>query len=300
MEFQQLKNDPQVSDPFDLEPLIANRVPATDLLVAMDTAARAQVKAGNLPIGNDEDGVEEAEESDEEAPPGFLRRRPPDDNVSGSPRVLDPNVGSLAKTLQSARFMLDDEDDDEVEGSGPVLAQVAGSILAIVLYRKSINPRLLEQALMAAWDPLRPVTMTIIEDNLFVFRFESRVDYNMVLRQGPWHYNYYMVAMREVLDDTPLRRDSLTSIIFWLQIGNIPPKQRKVSVANMFAEHVGQVLELDMPNGVSRYPYLRAKVAIDIRDSLPKETELEYKQVVDKVTFRYERLQSFYYWCGLI
>lgn len=55
-----------------------------------------------------------------------------------------------------------------------------------------------------------------------------------------------------------------------------------------------------MPNGVSRYPYLRAKVAIDIRDSLPKEIELEYKKVVDKVTFRYERLQSFCYWCGLM
>lgn len=188
-----LSHDSRASDPFDLEPLIANRIPTTDLLMAMDTAVRAQVKAGKLPIRQDGNGVEETEKPDEDAPPGFMRRRPPEEKS-------DPNIWSLAKYLQYARFMLDDEDVEEVESSGPILAQVAGSILATVLYRKRINPRLLEQALMAAWDPLRPVSMTKLEGNLFVFKFESRLDYNMVIRQGPWHYNYYMVAMREVLD----------------------------------------------------------------------------------------------------
>lgn len=118
---------------------------------------------------------------------------------------------SLSQSLKNNRFSLDDEPADP---TSPGQALVGRTLITTLLYRGRVIPTQLEKTLMAARSPIWSVTMTVLEENLFLFRFEHRVNYNKVLRDRPWQFNQFLLVMKEVYKDTLLNRSVQTSILF--------------------------------------------------------------------------------------
>lgn len=83
-------------------------------------------------------------------------------------------------------------------------ASKRGTRLAALLYRRRFSVASLERALLTAWAPIWNVSMTTLEENLFLFRFEHQVDLNKVLRDGPWRFNQFLLVMSEVAEDSLL------------------------------------------------------------------------------------------------
>lgn len=106
--------------------------------------------------------------------------------------------------------------------------------------------------------------------------------------------------MKEVYKDTPLNRSVLTSIPFWVQIHNVSVLKRTEQIARSFGGLLGTVLGIDHPKGRHGYPFLRVRVEMDIRGSLPKKTTLVYMGEDVKIEFKYESLFLLYFWCGLL
>lgn len=103
--------------------------------------------------------------------------------------------------------------------------------------------------MLAAWSPIWHVAMTTLEDNLFLFSFEHRVDQSKVIREGPWRFNQFMLVMKEVYKDTPMSRSILTSIPFWIQIHNVPVLRRTERTARSLGGLLGTVLDVDIKQG---------------------------------------------------
>lgn len=121
-----------------------------------------------------------------------------------------------------------------------------------------------------------------------------------MLRDGPWRFNQYLIVMKEVSENSPMDRASLSSIPLWVQIYGIPILKQTEQVARYVGGLLGKVISIDLAQGRNRYPYLRVRVDMDIRRPLSKGTTLVCSGTDKKIEFRYERLFLFCFWCGYL
>lgn len=169
--------------------------------------------------------------------------------------------------LRNAEFTLEEDEIEEENNQENVLS--GGSLLLTVMYRREINPSHVEGAMRAAWSPMWQMTMTALEGNLFLFRFEHRIDLNKALNEGSWRFNKYFVALKEIQKDTPLEKGILTVIPMWIQIHNVPVLKRTEKTAESFEKLFGAVLNIDIS-----HPFLRVLVAFRIRRAIQPHTSL--------------------------
>lgn len=108
------------------------------------------------------------------------------------------------------------------------------------------------------------------------------------------------MVMREVSDDSPLNRTLLTSVMFWVQVYDVPVLRQTEYVSRFMGNLLSTVVSVDLGPGRNRYSYLRIMVEVDIRGALPKGTTLVLNRKDMPVKFKYERLFAFCFWCGLL
>lgn len=205
----------------------------------------------------------------------------------------------ISRGLEGGRFELEDGLGESDPGVS-TLPSKGGLLLASLLCRRAYSAVAFERAMLSAWAPLWGVSMTKLEENLFLFRFDHKIDLNKVLREGPWRFNQFLVVMTEVIDDSPVNRTLLTSVTLWVQTYGIPVLRQTEQVARFVGSLLGKAISVDLGPGGNRYPYLLIRVEVDIRGALPKGTTLVLNRQDVPVKFRYERLFEFCYWCGLL
>lgn len=60
--------------------------------------------------------------------------------------------------------------------------------------------------------PVYGLQMEVVEENLFTFEFFHREDMMIVLEEGPWHFDGYLLALKPMTDDTQLRKEEIDSM----------------------------------------------------------------------------------------
>lgn len=176
---------------------------------------------------------------------------------------------SLSVSLERSQFSLDDLIGKFGPGSSLKSFQ-GGFLLATLLYRMKVTVSAFEKAMLSAWATIWGVTMIVLEDNLFLFHFEHRIDLNKVLREGSWRFNQFLLVMKEVAGRSPLNREILSSIQFWVQIYRIPVLQQSEFVDRPVRGLLGPIIVVDFGAGRNRFPFLRVCVDVDVQGHLPK------------------------------
>lgn len=177
-------------------------------------------------------------------------------------------------------------------------------LYASVRMWRDFGPKTLDKAMRAAWTPLGKMEMSIVEENFFLFRFEHRPDINKVLREGPWRFNDHPVAVLEAKAGIEVKREDLVMVPYWIQIYNIPLFNQTEATAR----YVGSLISddvIDVDATVRRQTgvlpsFIRVKVAIDTSFRLPRGTSFGKGVNEVKMAFKYERLLSFCYLCGMV
>lgn len=191
-----------------------------------------------------------------------------------------------------------------VAGSGCSLeAPPEFFLLGTVRAVEEFNPRTIEKAMKGAWTPRKEFGMTVIDDNLFLFRFTYRLDINRVLREGPWRFQEYVLALKEVPRGFVVPKESLVMVPFWVQLWGVPAMWQRVEVARFIGALVGEVQDVDP--AVRRHTgggptFLRVKVDVNTVSRLVRGTNVVLGEVEVPVAFKYERLFKFCYYCGLV
>jgi hypothetical protein len=174
----------------------------------------------------------------------------------------------------------------EKEATGLVIKDLVASSIPKpkwVIVGKACSPcRLiisaLERAMQRAWGLHRPANFKDIRENRFVVRFGSEGDFNHVMRNGLWQFDFNALLIEEY--DGKVRP---TDMVFehldvWVRVLNLPLDMMNRAYGELFGNWIGKILAVDVDeDGTAWGKELRIWVRIRIdrpldRGVIMKET----------------------------
>lgn len=131
----------------------------------------------------------------------------------------------------------------------------------------------------------------------FQFVFQREEDLLTVLKDRPWSYNHWVVALEQWSADPP--PDFLRYMKLWIRIRNIPMKFFTGDTMDRLASEVGHVKEIAYDPKVSHTKdYIRALITFDTEKPAKASRKLTIsKDKTVSIEFEYERIhkRSFHY-----
>jgi hypothetical protein len=139
-------------------------------------------------------------------------------------------------------------------------------------------------------------------NNTAMFMFQNDADAERVIVTGPWSFDKHLIILTRMDASIPFSKASFTHMSFWVQIHDLPVKLMKKEASEAIGKTVGVVEQAEaIDEGRSKGNYMRIRVTLDIQQPLCRGRKIGVGGNKDHwVSFKYERLTNFCYWCGLI
>jgi hypothetical protein len=111
-----------------------------------------------------------------------------------------------------------------------------------------------------------------------------------------------MLVLNTLAEDEDPREVQLTKVPFWIQVHNLPAGFMSQKVGKNIADYIGEYLDYDEKNdNLPWRKYMRIRVLVDVRLPLKRTKKIKKPGGESKVVqFKYERLGTFCYICGLM
>lgn len=217
----------------------------------------------------------------------------------------DGGVGRL--TTRWADMALDDEDEGfEPVGEGVGVIQVGGEESWVVVGRfltvKLVKVEFMRQVMASVWQPVKGVQVTELQPNLFLFVFYHKSDMERVLEEGPWSFENNTLVCRQVRDGVLPGDVILDSVDLWVQVHDLPLGYTSDLVLEQVGNFVGSFIRYDDRFvGVPWRTFYRIRVTIPVGRPLRRGMKLiKRDKSTTWVTFKYERLHTYCFFCGLL
>uniref|UniRef100_A0A2N9HCL8 Reverse transcriptase domain-containing protein n=1 Tax=Fagus sylvatica TaxID=28930 RepID=A0A2N9HCL8_FAGSY len=194
----------------------------------------------------------------------------------------------------------------EKEGSLIVLTpeeEDEGSILAAwFLTPRMINMESVLRALKPLWRPGSGFKARDMGNNKAMFVFQNDADAERVLINGPRSFDKHLIILSRLDDTVPFSKACFDFMFFWVQIHDLPVKMMKPAACARIGSTLGVLEQVeDVGEGQSKGSFMRVRVTIDIRQPLCRGRKVGLGGTGECwVSFKYERLTNFCYWCGRI
>jgi hypothetical protein len=198
------------------------------------------------------------------------------------------------------RLSLNDKEDNIFDLSSDV--QPDKPTLAAKFYtRRVINVEAIARTFKPLWQTRKSFSIQDVGDNMVLIEFEDAADMERVLLGEPWSYDKYLIAFHRLSNDIAVENLPFHQVDFWVQLHNLPILSMKRKVAMAMGGYIGEVLpsptqEEEASNG----KYMRVRVRVDITKPLCRGRKIGLSNGAEGwVSFQYERLPNFCYWCGI-
>ena len=198
------------------------------------------------------------------------------------------------------RFSLNDREDNLFDLSSEV-EPVKPTFAAKFYTRRIINVEAIARTFKPLWQTRRSFSIQDVGDNLALIEFEDAADMERVLLGELWSYDKYLIAFHRLSNDIAVENLPFNRVDFWVQIHNLPVLSMKRKVAIAMGGYIGEVLpsptqEEEGSNG----KFMRVRVRMDITKPLCRGRKIGLGSGAEGwVSFQYERLPNFCYWCGV-
>lgn len=216
------------------------------------------------------------------------------------PEVQELEIGCKNMSLEADEEIGVDLPDETEELAAKIDLQHA--MVGRFLTDKHIKFDYMQQVLASVWRPVMGMRIKEIRPNLYIFQFFHEKDISRVLDRGPWGFeNYTLVCKRLGANDIP-KKTVLFFLDIWVQIFDLPCGYISERIAGLIGNHLGTFISNDPNNFVGGWRnYLRIRVSIDVRLPLKRRMKLKKKDgACFWVVFKYERLHTFCYYCGIL
>ena len=123
-----------------------------------------------------------------------------------------------------------------------------------------------------------------------------------VLDKSTWTFDRRLILLKQFKGDLSSSNVSFQYSPFWIRVFNIPIKSMNSFVGTRIANEIGVLVLVDAPkSGLAWGPFLRIWVDIDITKPLMKGKMIQIEGAEKCwVFFKYERLPTFCYRCGIL
>lgn len=98
---------------------------------------------------------------------------------------------------------------------------------------------------MSLWKPSGRMDCVDLEKDFFLIRFSLKEDYERVLKDGPWFVGGHYLSIRNWEPNFKPSMASITSIIVWIRLSELPIEYYKPSVLWELGQAIGPVLRVD-------------------------------------------------------
>lgn len=200
----------------------------------------------------------------------------------------------------------DDEDEGLIIQEIPKNNKVIDYYLCLVgcfLNQKKVNFGAMRDTLSSIWRPVKGVFMEETNNpNVLLFKFFHKLDVQRVLDDEPWTFNQQVLPVKRLEGTDQLSSIQLTDLYIWIQVYDLPIVFNSEYILKSVGDYVGTFRASDPKKfqSLSR-SYLRIQVAIDVRKHLKSKMRIKKKGGEWQwIHFKYERLPSFCFFCGII
>jgi hypothetical protein len=175
-------------------------------------------------------------------------------------------------------------------------------LVAKFFTRRAINVEVVTRTFKPLWRTERGFSARDLGDNLMLLEFEEAADLERVLLYEPWSFDKYLVAFHRLKDEIDPRTLVFNQATFWVQIHNLPILSLKKDIALSLGRSIGKVLKTsETDDEVGGRRIMRIRVLVDITKPLCRGRKIGLSKGGEGwVSFKYERLPNFCYWCGLL
>ncbi|KAF9612910.1 hypothetical protein IFM89_004326 [Coptis chinensis] len=136
-----------------------------------------------------------------------------------------------------------------------------------------------------------------------MMEFEDKEELDHVLSNGPWFIQGFIFLIKKGIHTDEVALTKMFDLVdFWIQIYGIPRDRITEENVRNVGALLGKVKAVDLCcQREFRTPVARIRVRMDIKERLVKGVDLIIeKGEVIPITFKYEKLEIFYYFCGCI
>lgn len=135
---------------------------------------------------------------------------------------------------------------------------------------------------------------------MFLFRSVSKRDLEGVLRNGPWNFDRNMLVLVHVSGEEQPSDLNMHFGVFLVRIYDLPLMLRSEAMARKMGGNFGTFEEIDLREAHCNGRFMHIKVFVDLKQLLKRGTVVRFKEKTLRVHFKYERLPTFYFICGLL
>ncbi|KAK6125540.1 hypothetical protein DH2020_040719 [Rehmannia glutinosa] len=190
-----------------------------------------------------------------------------------------------------------DESDDVVQTQ-----EIRWCLVGRFLTERQLNFLAMKNTLASIWRPVKGVFIKELGPNLFLFQFFHELDILRVQSNGPWTFDNSLLLTKRLNVGEQPTKVKLFHTELWVQVFDLPFGFMTEKVGRSIGNFIGNFIDADQFsfNGVWQN-YMRIRVAVDVR--IPIKRRMKLKKPDGEwiwVNFKYERLPTFCFFCGLL
>nr|POE57305.1 uncharacterized protein CFP56_35163 [Quercus suber] len=174
-------------------------------------------------------------------------------------------------------------------------------LAAKFLTRRALNVEAIGRTFKPLWRAKKEFKVREAGDHILLFVFELESDAERVLANEPWTFDKHVVLLQRFDGSTPARYLRFTKLKIWVQIHGLPMRMLDSETAIEIGETLGQVTPCENLCEQVGGDFLRIQVEIDVSKPLCRGRRIALDETEEIwISFKYEKLPNFCYWCGLI
>ncbi|XP_019183734.1 PREDICTED: uncharacterized protein LOC109178651 [Ipomoea nil] len=170
------------------------------------------------------------------------------------------------------------------------------------LTSKVVKVEYMSQVMASVWQPVKGVQISELQPNLFLFVFYHKTDMQGVLEEGPWSFENNTLVCRQVCDGVLPDDVVLNFVDMWVQLHDLPLGYTSDVILEQIGNFIGTFVKCDDRfTGAPWRTFYQIRVSILVARPIKRRMKLVKRdKITCWVTFKYERLHNFCFFCGLM
>lgn len=211
-------------------------------------------------------------------------------------------MGNLEEMYSRPRL----EEEDEggvVVGAHEVIAQTNTYVLVgKFLTDKHKNFQAMQNVLASIWRPREGVEIHDLGGQRYSFVFFHVLDLQKVLEGGPWTFEQSLLVYKKLEACESSHQVNLETVDIWVQVYDLPTGMVSEKILHSIGNHIGLFIKMDPINSSGTWRlYTRIRIKMEINKPLKRRMKIKKEGGTwSWVNFKYERLSTFCFICGLL